>query len=280
MFILLLAHLASAACPAHSADIDAALDDAEASYTAMDLDRFAAAVATASADADCLGDRPARSTIAHLHRVEGLHAYFAGQDPDRAAKAFAAARAIEPAYVFPESLVPAGHPVAQTYGSLDPASAKSEAVAAPAQGRVEIDGRKTTTRPVDRPALMQVVTDDGAVAASGYVWPGEALPDYAVTMARSTATTGKPGPWVHRAPLLGLAVASLATSAGLLVMAADGRAEFDDSPTLGSDATDSERSAYRKELEANQSSTNTLAYGGYAAVGVGLAFGVVTVITW
>lgn len=280
MLILALSHLATAACPAKSADIDAALDDAEASYTAMDLDRFGAAVTTATADAACLAERPPRATIAHLHRVEGLHAYFAGKDPDRAAKAFAAARSIEPAYAFPETLVPAGHPVAQTYGSLDPAGVKSEAIAAPAHGRVEVDGRASATRPSDRPALVQVIGEEGAVSGSAYVWPGDALPDYAVAVARVKAASAKPNPWVHRAPLLGLAAASLATSAGLLAMAADGRAEFDASPTLGSDASDSERSAYRKELEANQASTNGLAYGGYAAVGVGLAFGVVTVVTW
>lgn len=185
MLMLALVDNAAAACPAHSADIDAALDDAEASYTAMDLDGFGAAVTTATAEAACLSDRPPRSTIAHLHRVEGLHAYFAEKDPDSAAQAFAAARAIEPAYVFPESLVPHGHPVAETYGLLDSKAVKSEPIAEPAHGRLEVDGRASATRPSNRPALVQVVDEDGSVAASAYVWPGDALPRY-TKMAAST----------------------------------------------------------------------------------------------
>lgn len=69
MFLLALATSAAyAACPSTGTDVDRALGDAEATYTGMDMEGFRAAVDVALADADCLHERPARATIANLHR--------------------------------------------------------------------------------------------------------------------------------------------------------------------------------------------------------------------
>ena len=63
-------------------------------------------------------------------------------------------------------------------------------------------------------------------------------------------------------------------------MASGEHAQFEAAPVLGSDATDDARSDYRGELEAMQERSNGLTYGFYVAGGVGLALGVVTVVTW
>jgi len=188
---LLWASLARAACPSTSADLGASLEVAEAAYADMDTAGFLAATNRVTAEANCLAESVPRSTIARLHRVEGLRA-FVDKDAERAAEAFASARAIEPGYTFPEAIVPAGHPVRASYASQDPASGTSSALAAPAVGYLSVDGRNASQRPDGRPVLAQLVGADGGVVQSRYLWPGDPLFAYdaaASTVATSGGTT-------------------------------------------------------------------------------------------
>ena len=193
---LLFASFAAAACPARSADLDATLEKAEAAFAAMTAAGFRSAAEEAVAEAGCLTDRPAAATIARLHRVEGLAA-FVDRDEERSQAAFSAARAIEPDYTFPDALVPEGTPAAQLYAAAVPMQDRGTLILPPHDGRVEFDGQQDSARPWYRPALVQVVRDDGIVIGSAYLWPRDTLPPYEV------ATRGP-----NRA-LLGIAGSSL-----------------------------------------------------------------------
>jgi len=230
MFLLaLVTGAAYAACPSTGADIDRALGDAEAAYTGMDMEGFRAAVDLAVAGADCLLERPARATIASLHRFVGLRAFFVDDDPARAAEAFASARAIEPAYSFPESLVPAGHPVLGAYRDQDPVAGPRAPLTTPAMGHFEVEGRVATQRPSDRPVLIQVVLDDGSVQGSSYSWRTEPAPQPAMVAAASPV---KKGP---NLPLAITAGASLAVAGLSYGLAYGAHADYFDPSTPRSD---------------------------------------------
>ena len=66
----------------------------------------------------------------------------------------------------------------------------------------------------------------------------------------------------------------------MLALAADGRADFDATEPLATDAADDERDALRSELEGTQARVNSLAWGGYIAAGAGLGLGAVAVVAW
>ncbi|MFZ5478990.1 MAG: hypothetical protein ACOZNI_19625 [Myxococcota bacterium] len=217
--LLLLAHLALAACPSKSVDVDTALDDAEAAFTAMETDRFRASVDLATEEVACLTDRPQRATVARLHRMAGLRAFVVEKDNARATSAFAAARAIESAYAFPVTLIPAKHPVAQLYASAaDPGTVDSAPT--PASGHLEFDGRPGSERPMTRPVLVQVVAEDGSVTSSAYLWPGTPLPYYDVARAitKTVAPPTSPVRKARKGPNVPLAIVAGASLVGAGVL--------------------------------------------------------------
>jgi hypothetical protein len=163
----LLGAVARAACPepVPSTALAARIDGAEARFAAHDAAGFAAEAAAARSAVECLAEPLPRPTAADLHRLVGLAA-FVDRDADLAVRSFASARAIEPAWVFPGSLVPEGHPIRADYTSMDPATSDTEPVFPARRGRVEIDGAPATTRPVDRPVLFQRFEASGAVAVT------------------------------------------------------------------------------------------------------------------
>jgi hypothetical protein len=277
--ILLLSHLAAAACPATAADIDRAVGDAEAAYAGMDLDGFRAAVSTATADAGCLAERPPRATVASLHRAVGLAEFFVAKDAARAAGAFASARALEPAYTFPDRLVPKGHPLLKAYASQDPAASELEILPPSATGHIEVDTQPSATRPMDRPVLIQVVAEDGSVAAGVYAWPGDPLPGYAsrqAPIAAKETRPARPGTLPARArkgpnlPLAGGAVAALALAGASYGVAYSTHEQYYDPSTDASD---------RPGL---RDATNALFVTsvGVGVVAVGLGVGAVVAGSW
>lgn len=162
-----------ARCASTAADLSASLDSAETAYTAMQLQQFVVAMRTTDTIAACLTERPSRAAIARLHRMHGLDAF--ARAPERARWAFVAARSIEPQYSFPESLVPAGHPVAEAFARATPSGESGSDVSLSTGARLFLDGSEAAERMPDRSALAQIVRDDGVVTASAYLWPDEPL---------------------------------------------------------------------------------------------------------
>ena len=172
--------LAVEPCPVarDSADLMHSIEGAEHAYRAADVDGFLQATDDLLAFLPCTADPIARDTAAALHRTLGLRA-FADRDPERTADAFEAARAIEPGYRFPETLVPSGHPVLEAYAAAT-VSGRIETEPTPAHGALQFDGRRGSDRPIDRATLVQLFAEDGAVVLTTLLQPSDPMPLYTV----------------------------------------------------------------------------------------------------
>lgn len=159
------------------ASLQAAIQQAEGAYAQLDLPGFEGAVEGARAAVPCLEEVVPPSTVAALHRAEGLSAFVAS-DLDRSRRAFGAARRVQPSYRFPREMVPEDNPVLDAYAAFDVNTATTVTVASPASGTLRIDGQPTRERQADVPVLLQWLEVDGAVGLSAYLWPGDPLPAY------------------------------------------------------------------------------------------------------
>jgi hypothetical protein len=102
--------IAAAQCESavDAAKLSETLHTAEYSYGKLDVEGFKSAVDDATEQLPCLNQALGPQLAARYHRLRGLHLYVI-RDKDSAALSFAAARDVDPAYEFPENLIPAGH---------------------------------------------------------------------------------------------------------------------------------------------------------------------------
>jgi hypothetical protein len=246
--LLVLVTSAHAACPVarDEAELRAALDAVEAAWS-VELAAFERAAADARAILPCVATTIDPATPARVHRAEGLAA-FARRDGDSARRAFAAARAADPAGTLPESTAPAGSPLRAEWGAYSPTGQRSP-LPAPAEGEVRLDGAPARSRPEDLPVLFQHLDGGGRSDTTAWVSAGAPLPAYPVAARRGAPTAW----WVAAGAA---AVASGSCLAGAYV-ANDAYA----------------RSETVAEADARRFPVNALAVSsaGLAAVGVGLA---------
>ena len=160
-----------------TAQIIESLEAAEAAFSELDVDGFKTATDQAAKDLPCVREVFPRILAARYHRFVGLRA-FVDREQAKAVSAFAAARTIEPDYSFPESFIPSGNPVMNSYLALDVAVDEWVAFAAPTEGSIQLDGRLADQRSTRFPHLFQYLDKDGAVASTVYVFPEERLPHY------------------------------------------------------------------------------------------------------
>lgn len=267
--LLLSARAAQAACPASAAGLQSTLDSAQLSFSTMDGAGFKAATAEAESQAACLSDSVPAGVVARLHRVLGLRSFVDG-DEAAARTAFAAARAIEPDYAFPDAMVPPDHPVRQLYNQSAGAYASTSVVPAPQSGGLEFDGTPSNRRPSERPTLALLVQTNGSVASSAYLWPGDPLFAYTPVAGKVSSTPITKAPVAHRGPNVPLtivacvALAAAGTTWGLASVAHN---DFETSTS-----TD------YKTLEALRGKTNTLFFTSVGAGVVTLGAGVGAVV--
>lgn len=174
-----VSNVARAACDVPSTVIDV-IEAAEVSadaYGNADLMGFIETTSRLEALLPCLQEPVPRNVAASVHRMMGIRA-FVDKKKDRAEAAFGAARAIEPRYRFPETMVPPGHPMMSSYGALALESLTTVEVPTPAGGYLHLDGRPTTDRPVEHATLVQRFEGDGSVGATAYLWPSDAMIEY------------------------------------------------------------------------------------------------------
>jgi hypothetical protein len=265
--VLLIALSASAACPATASALESVLDEAQIAFSRMDSAGFRTSTDEVALDADCLSEPVTPALAARTHRVRGLREFVDGRE-DAARQAFAAARAIDPAYAFPESVLPGDHPARKLYADAAGLTVTTTQVPSPTSGRLDFDGAPAVVRPVERATLAVWVDGAGKVGGSGYLWPGDPLFPYpAVVSSTATATGKKKGPNV---PLL-VASAGCAVAAGVTyALAGESYDRFWDEGTP------------RGELEALQGQTNTLVYisAGAAVLAAGTGVGAVIAGHW
>ncbi|GDX80783.1 hypothetical protein LBMAG42_25940 [Deltaproteobacteria bacterium] len=288
----------AADCPRKfdTAEIIEAANATEKAFTKLDKPGFRTGQADVESRMVCASEILSPAAQARIHRVQTLGAFLDGR-MDRVPVALSGLFAAEPGHQIPASLLPDGHPIrglvpsAMAYLRDDPGVELPK----PGSGWIEADGAHSLRAATQRSSLLQQLDGQGAVLATHYRWPDEAGFDWVVPVAGAKPSAvatrnlseshavveSKPaGPWAHRAPLLALAGTSLVTSGVLFALAADARAEFDASPVLDSGASADEEADYRAELTTIQGDANGFSYGCYATLGVGVALGVVTVVTW
>ena len=162
-------------CPATSSDVLDAVDSAESAYENADLDAFLAAMLSLDESLPCANHAVARSTAASVHRVQGLRA-LVERKSQRLSAAFGAARGLEPEYQFPNTLIPTGNPILNTYHESP--LPLTEDQPAPAQGSLRFDGRSSLARPINVASIYQQMGKAGAVLNTAYLWPEDPVPPY------------------------------------------------------------------------------------------------------
>lgn len=257
-----------AACPADTDAFSASVDAASAAFAAMDVEGFSSRQARADADLACLEEPLTRSDVAAYHRMSGMSA-FLQRDREGAVAAFRAALAVQPAFELPASIAPEGHPLRALYEQAAVATdADPVAVLVPRGATLLVDGQRSTTRPVDRPALLQLLGPDGAVLWSGRVDAGAVLPAWPEVpevegVAEALPVAPMPAPRKVSIPLLSGAGVAVVAAGGLYAGAWASRAAYDDPDTPFED------------LDGLRTRTNTLTTASQVtavtAVGLGVA---------
>lgn len=153
-------------------DIGADVVLAIAAFGRADLDAFNQATADLDAALPCMGETIDAPMAASIHRVQGIRA-FVDKDDAKLGSAFGAARASEPAWEFPSSLVKPGHPLRQRYDAALQTDIPTETVPYVAGGYLTIDGQQSWDRNTTLATLVQKFDAEGKVQETRYVWPGE-----------------------------------------------------------------------------------------------------------
>ncbi len=249
LWLLVMPWTAQATCPAPTTpeELRGLLEEAETAYAALDTRAFETAVDEIQIALPCLAVRIETDDAARLHRFRGVSAFGHGDD-GRARASLGAARALDPAFRFPDALVPEGHALTRMLGEASPEPPPVEAVPPPAEGAIAFDGREAG-RPLGVATLFQHLDDGDSALATTYLQPGDPLPPYE---PRPPEARGAP------APLLVASASAAALSLGLYTAAVLSEQRFKD-PSRVPDATASDLIRMRR-------TTNTLFF---ASLGVG-----------
>lgn len=259
----LIITIAHAACPATPAELQATLNTAQSALEHLDQEAFLANTTLALAEASCLSAPTTPLQSAFLHRMIGIRAFVDGREAE-AIQAFAAAYQLDPSYNFPESLLPAGHPIRALYANAASLSPSLSPVPPPVSGQLAFDGTISLLRPSSQPTLSQWVQSTGAVN-SAYLWPNDPMLSYPIA-------TEAPTPTKQRAKIsiplaIGTALSTVAAGS-CYALAYQSHEQFYDSETpLG-------------ELSGLRDRSNGLFFTSVGTGALALGLGVSTVITW
>lgn len=251
--------VAAADCPEPKANADLliALEEATTAFGRLEIETFNAAANEAAAVVGCLAEAISRPSAAEFHRVQGL-ALFLGRNSPAAQLSFAAARSVEPEYVFPTDLVPDGNPIRVDYKAIDPKVGPFELANAPKSGSLRLNGSRSLNRATPLPVIFQRLDGRGAVVQTVVVGPGEPLPTFQTGSDGSSREprVARSGP--HIPLLIGSGVA-LAAAGGLYAGAFMTKTSIGNSEVIA-------------DFEGKRQTANTLTLGagGAAVVGIGL----------
>ena len=270
----LIPAIAYGACPtpATAVNIIEASENAAQAYQDADLNRFFETTSKLEELIPCLAEPLPRNVTAGVHRMMGLRA-FIDRKGEKAEAAFGAARVIESAYRFPETMVPPGHPIMTAYESLDVTDPPSKPVASAEGGYFHFDGRPGNERPVTLPTVTQLFNADGGVELSAYLWPADGMFDYIEGSPAAVSGQDTAIDYTKKGPNLPLAISAggAGLAAGVLYGLASGKnAKFNSPGTAYEDGASLRASA----------NTFALASGGAGVVAVGLGVGAVVAGRW
>lgn len=234
--------------------IHSMLTSQEAAFESLELASFSVSFRQMTEQLPCVSERISTADAARIHRMTGI-ALFVDEKNDQAARAFAAARLLDPAWDFPQA-IPEGIELRRVW-ERSLTEQKTAIVPIGLPGNWVVDGVVSTRRPSDWPALLQEERR-GYIYSTQYLAPG------------NTPTQLSP----PRSPL----TAPLAVSAGT---AALGTIALLVSAGITNDIFENDRNT-SQELVELQRRTNTLGGTGVGLgiLAVGLGVGCVLTVDW
>ncbi|MEZ4319649.1 MAG: hypothetical protein R3F61_19190 [Myxococcota bacterium] len=199
------AHAIECAKPVTLAELDAALESAEAEYRDLNEVGFRDRVnEEAGLMLPCLADPLPRELVGRHHRVMALHLLMIGDEPGSLLAA-EAAKIADPTYTFPDDLLPPGHPVREHYQAYEP-EALVRTVPEPRTGSIAFDGTNARKRPKLHPTVAQLFDEQGLAQSTTYLGPREPLPPYrAIPRKRNTLILSSASALVVSTTMYGLA---------------------------------------------------------------------------
>lgn len=229
----------------------------DAAFAELDDEGFNAALARSLEMVPCLSDPVTPGQAALFHKLHALGA-FVERDDAGAVSHFRSVVASAPGYKLPESLAPEGHPLRTHFAVAEGSTPVPEPLLpVPRDGVVHIDGRRSTTAPLDRPFLYQRLDGAGQVVESALLRSHQQVPEY-VSVGRTGKDGARRGVTVPLAATSGIA----AVASGVLFLSARGSAAAFWDPTTPTG-----------DLDTLRSRTNTLGWlsagAGVVAVGTG-----------
>jgi len=254
-------------------ELEEAVSGAESAVLSGDIDATQARLADLSNLLPCLSEPASPAFAARLHRIQGIAAFLKGDESD-ALPAFLAARLIEPGAPLLPGGGPSAGPIAEAYRTLNTSLASWEAVAAPADAELLLDGSADLERGVDLPVLFQLMPAEGAPTVR-YLPASAPLPEY--SLAGASASVAAPsevdppasGP---RRPMLFTGIGGVVASGVLYGLAWQANQDFEDLRAQ-SDVTFADASA----AQARVNRRSAAAVGGFgvsvALVGGAFALG-------
>jgi hypothetical protein len=226
----------------------------DAAFAELDDTGFSSALARSLEMVPCLSETVTPGQAALFHKLHALGA-FVDRDDAGAVAHFRSVVAASPGYKLPESLAPEGHPLRTHFAVAEGTIAVPEPLLpVPKDGTVHVDGRRSTTAPLDRPFLYQRLDGAGQVVESALLTSGQQVPAY--------DSAGKGG--ARRGVNVPLAATSgiAAVASGVLFLSARSSAAAFWDPTTPTG-----------DLDTLRSRTNTLGWlsagAGVVAVGTG-----------
>jgi hypothetical protein len=241
-------------CPQHltRSQLASQLAGAEEAYATMATDGFRDQMnEIVGITLPCLGDVVPTPLAGRTHRLMSVQQLELGNASAAEASA-RAARSLEPEAPFPESWLPADHPLRLAWQDAGPTRARR--VPEPREGALAFDGVTGRTRPVGVPTVVQLFAADGIAVQTRYLGASDPLPDYrAIPRQRTALALGAAG----------TGAAAVASWAASWLQYRSLLAQSDD-PTVAAATLDDQRTAVNASYVAGG-----LLFGVSAGLGIG-----------
>jgi hypothetical protein len=270
LFLVGLDARANCPAPVTASELARHVSTAEGAYTSMEEQAFREAVYNARFAVPCLSEPITVSQAASYYKMEALSG-FLDRDHALAVAAFRSLLSVEPKYLLPEVYASEDQPLRVDFEAATLARQVPGRPLPTVEGAYFlVNGKKSTTAPLEYPHVLQQVGVDGKVENSAAVELGAAPPAWSVEAAPEQASRDRSGRAKATVPLAVAGVASALVSGGLF-LAADGRAD-----AFWDAGTDS------AELDALRRQTNGLSTmsAGLGLVAIGAGAAAVATVVW
>ncbi len=167
---------AQAGCEADNYDVARAISGAEAAWEELDVDDYARSRGEADNAIRCLVEPLTPANAAAFHGMQAIGA-FLERNPDHVVAHYRAAVAADPDYR-PVIAELEGHPLEKLFAAaLHQRPSMTELVFVPKGHTLLVGGNVSDSRPLELPAVYQLVDDEQSIRWNGHLTNAELMPD-------------------------------------------------------------------------------------------------------